>query len=214
MADWDVICALNLHCEWGNWLPSPTDTAVIRENKVLLNHLFFHFLQEIQSHYNLLGSQSHMWLIVDRNAMWYITVLYFWILNMLPEWLHCLFPSLYLSSGRGLSPSRLADFLGSLWVVVFPSDSHGALAIAFHWSLYHPLDSEAGWLSCWTTPMGGDLWGPKVYDLLNKREQAFAERKKWQNKSVWPLLWRRESNNPLSNQSSCDDDNVWCHPIF
>lgn len=57
----------------GNLLPPPQDTAPVRENKCLLNHVSFRFAQETQLHYNLMGSPLYMQSVVDQNIMWYVT---------------------------------------------------------------------------------------------------------------------------------------------
>lgn len=78
LTDWDVICALNIKVLWVevNLLPSPTNIAPIKEKKFLLTHIFFHFLQEIELHSNLLGPLSFMWPIMDQNIiMQHMTVI-------------------------------------------------------------------------------------------------------------------------------------------
>lgn len=94
-------------CEGGNLLLRPTDIDPIRK-KILPSQRPFHFSQEIQLRYNLIGLWSYVRSAVDWVVIWHMTVACLWILNMLPELLHGPFPTLDLSSGR--RPS----FAGSL----------------------------------------------------------------------------------------------------
>lgn len=59
----------------GNLLPGPTNIVPIREKKSLLNHISFHFLEEIQLHYNLIRPKSSMRSTADWNiVMQHLTV--------------------------------------------------------------------------------------------------------------------------------------------
>lgn len=57
-------------------MPSPRDIAPIREKNIPPNHISFHFLQEIQFIYNLMGPLSYMQSAINQNiVIWHMTII-------------------------------------------------------------------------------------------------------------------------------------------
>lgn len=72
----------------GNLLPSPLDTAPVKEKKFLLNHISFYFLQEIQHRYNLLGLPLYIQPLFDWNVIMQHMTIHTFIYQYIWIWIY------------------------------------------------------------------------------------------------------------------------------